>query len=148
MIDKIESNQSWPKTDVSFSQGIAKQISTLAEQRLEFVESTKKRPNGVFVSVLSPSESSLVDTIVQRLIIGIDHRIDFIDQLARKQWRGPRVILPFQKRMVSIQHSNDLATLIVDDGIVNFVPQHRNRADASEIRIGSEVELLDSGITV
>src|SRR5688572_21869204 len=92
------------------------------------VQSIEELRNGLFVRLLRGGETGTVDAVVHGLVDGVYGRIDLVAQIFWIEICVCGGELP----ELGVEHADDLARFVVDDGARLFVPENGCR-DASRV---------------
>ena len=102
------------------------------------VQGIEELRNGLFVCLLRGGETRAVDAVVHRLVDGVYGRVDLLAQIL---WIEI-CVCGGELAELGVEHADDLARLVVDNGLRLFIPEN-GRGDASRIvRICLRVDLL------
>ena len=131
-IDQIKPHEGGEEAKVGLREGaspFADQPIAVSEMLIEFVQAVEQAADSFLVGRLISSKAGLVDAVVDRFVIGGDHRVNRRREPLRAEGGG-RPHASGQRP----EHADDVSTLVVDDGPGFFVPQHRNGPDVSFVR--------------
>eukprot|EP00760_Papus_ankaliazontas_P032507 PhM_4_TR5864/c0_g2_i1/m.19493 len=111
------------QADVRLRDGAAEQIPVLREEFVELTQTVEEHHRGVVVRRLRLRKPTLVDTIVDALVVGVVHGVDLAAEGLRVQ-----VHLRVACEVVEgcVEEAHDLGALVVDNTFRLFVKQNGN----------------------
>ena len=92
------------------------------------VQSIEELRNGLFVCLLRAGETGAVDAIVYGLVDGVYGRVDLVSQSLGEEM----CVCSGELAELGVEHSDDLARLVVDNDPRLFIPEN-GRRDASRV---------------
>src|SRR5215208_3404659 len=128
VVDGVEANERGKEAPVGLRYAVATQVALGGENPFQVVQSIEEFRNGLFVCLLCGSETRAIDAVVDGLVDGVYGRVCLIPQILREEM----CVCGSKLAELGVEHADDLARLVVDDGPRLFVPEN-GRRDASRI---------------
>ncbi len=129
-VHQIKPNERWEQADIGFREhtgALSDQPVPSLEVGLKLVQSLEKGVDGGVVGRLGSCKPGLVNAVVDRFVVGVDHLVDVVLQVFGTQGCPVSETCVRQHR----EHTDDFSALVVDDGVQLFVPKNGNGSHLS-----------------
>src|SRR5215831_448200 len=124
VINSIEPNECAKEPPVSLDNPVGKEITSLRQTLLKFVERLKKSATGTLVGRLARGETGSVDAVIDVVVKEIGElRVLGLDLVREKI----QVFVPREVVKHGVEHRTDVVLAVIDDSFRYLVPEHGHR---------------------
>jgi len=109
------------------------------------VEGVEESDDVALVGGLGGGEAALVDAVVDQVVLPLVGGVDVGAQGLRVEVHGAVFLVGDNIVELGAEHAEDLAALVVDDGLLDFVVEHGHGEAAGVVRVRREVHLAEMG---
>lgn len=148
VVHRVETDDGGVQPHIRFCQVVPNQVpatgsSVFLQDFLHLVQVLEHAKNLLLIHLLNSGETRLVHTVVDVVIYPTVDLVDLGLQLSGVQVNGS-VFLVNEVVEPSVEHSDDLTALVVDNGLQLLIPEHRHSKSAVVFGVGLEIQLSDS----
>ena len=121
-VDRVETHEGCPQTNIGLGQLATRQIAMLAQNLFQALQRGEHRIDSLIISLLAGGEPGFIDAVIDVVVDPTVQRIDIFAQRGRVVIAGGGA----QSVKGGIEHADDFSRLITDDRMLLFIPQNRH----------------------
>ena len=137
VIDRVEAHGAGEHPPVGLGQPVPGQVAVAGQHVVGPCHCLEDGADGLVIGLLPGGEARAIDPVVEVRINAVVHGLDGVAQVLGPVMR----VIAGQRVEGAVEHADDLARFVGNDGVPLLVPEDRHRDLAGHVRLGAQVDV-------